>query len=187
MAGRRRAGVGLRRLMRGSAGGAQSSARDWARPRHGCQNLLDVSLQNSPRTARVAGQLGRRTLDDRDYDLVPGNSFPMQSGQLTVAGQKVALRGSLVFSSWKSGGRGRNRTFNLSIKSRMLCQLSYASGTNALRHECLRESAVRTALDYFSTREPLRLGRGGGREFIGLSFGHSPAKSTRALCGMMPR
>ena len=26
-----------------------------------------------------------------------------------------------------NGGRGRNRTFNLSIKSRMLCQLSYAS------------------------------------------------------------
>ena len=26
------------------------------------------------------------------------------------------------------GGRGRNRTYNLSIKSRMLCQLSYASG-----------------------------------------------------------
>ena len=25
------------------------------------------------------------------------------------------------------GGRGRNRTFNLSVKSRMLCQLSYAS------------------------------------------------------------
>ena len=29
----------------------------------------------------------------------------------------------------KDGGRGRNRTFNLSIKSRMLCQLSYASGS----------------------------------------------------------
>ena len=27
----------------------------------------------------------------------------------------------------KAGGRGRNRTFNLSVKSRMLCQLSYAS------------------------------------------------------------
>ena len=27
----------------------------------------------------------------------------------------------------KFGGRGRNRTYNLSIKSRMLCQLSYAS------------------------------------------------------------
>jgi hypothetical protein len=27
-----------------------------------------------------------------------------------------------------SGGRGRNRTYNLSVKSRMLCQLSYASG-----------------------------------------------------------
>ena len=26
-----------------------------------------------------------------------------------------------------SGGRGRNRTYNLSVKSRMLCQLSYAS------------------------------------------------------------
>ncbi len=25
------------------------------------------------------------------------------------------------------GGRGRNRTYNQSIKSRMLCQLSYAS------------------------------------------------------------
>jgi hypothetical protein len=27
----------------------------------------------------------------------------------------------------RTGGRGRNRTFNLSVKSRMLCQLSYAS------------------------------------------------------------
>ena len=27
----------------------------------------------------------------------------------------------------EAGGRGRNRTFNLSVKSRMLCQLSYAS------------------------------------------------------------
>ena len=26
-----------------------------------------------------------------------------------------------------NGGRGRNRTYNLSVKSRMLCQLSYAS------------------------------------------------------------
>ncbi len=30
--------------------------------------------------------------------------------------------------TWSSfGGRGRNRTYNLSVKSRMLCQLSYAS------------------------------------------------------------
>ena len=28
---------------------------------------------------------------------------------------------------WENGGRGRNRTYNLSVKSRMLCQLSYAS------------------------------------------------------------
>ncbi len=32
-----------------------------------------------------------------------------------------------------NGGRGWNRTTNLSIKSRMLCQLSYASEEGALR------------------------------------------------------
>ena len=30
-------------------------------------------------------------------------------------------------SHYLIGGRGRNRTYNLSVKSRMLCQLSYAS------------------------------------------------------------
>jgi hypothetical protein len=35
-----------------------------------------------------------------------------------------------------NGGRGRNRTYNLSIKSRMLCQLSYASSLGC-RLECL--------------------------------------------------
>ena len=35
----------------------------------------------------------------------------------------------LLIGNWMFGGRGRNRTFNLSIKSRMLCQLSYASRT----------------------------------------------------------
>ena len=35
------------------------------------------------------------------------------------------------------GGRGRNRTYNLSVKSRMLCQLSYASSgfENTVRRE----------------------------------------------------
>ena len=51
---------------------------------------------------------------------------PQKSPQSGVfEGQKRAVR------SCKSmnliGGRGRNRTFNLSVKSRMLCQLSYAS------------------------------------------------------------
>ena len=32
-----------------------------------------------------------------------------------------------LLSFERDGGRGRNRTFNLSVKSRMLCQLSYAS------------------------------------------------------------
>ena len=35
----------------------------------------------------------------------------------------------------EAGGRGRNRTFNLSIKSRMLCQLSYASTECGLTDE----------------------------------------------------
>ena len=39
----------------------------------------------------------------------------------------------------KDGGRGRNRTYNQSIKSRMLCQLSYAS--KVLREAgCVHES-----------------------------------------------
>ena len=39
----------------------------------------------------------------------------------STSGEQVM---ALVCSS--NGGRGRNRTYNLSIKSRMLCQLSYA-------------------------------------------------------------
>ena len=39
---------------------------------------------------------------------------------------KTAQTDRKVSKSLKSGGRGRNRTFNLSVKSRMLCQLSYA-------------------------------------------------------------
>ena len=35
--------------------------------------------------------------------------------------------GNLARHLYRNGGRGRNRTYNLSVKSRMLCQLSYAS------------------------------------------------------------
>jgi hypothetical protein len=38
------------------------------------------------------------------------------------------------------GGRGRNRTYNLSVKSRMLCQLSYAS--NWLEHCAARKKGT---------------------------------------------
>ncbi|MDX6462793.1 MAG: hypothetical protein QOE55_6490, partial [Acidobacteriaceae bacterium] len=45
------------------------------------------------------------------------------------------------FVCWSqvNGGRGWNRTTNLSIKSRMLCQLSYASG-RAGKAECQQHS-----------------------------------------------
>jgi len=41
-----------------------------------------------------------------------------------------------------NGGRGRNRTYNLSVKSRMLCQLSYASNQSgfAVRSRLLRKA-----------------------------------------------
>jgi hypothetical protein len=40
------------------------------------------------------------------------------------------------------GGRGRNRTYNLSVKSRMLCQLSYASNQSGF---AVRLKPLRTA------------------------------------------
>jgi hypothetical protein len=43
-----------------------------------------------------------------------------------------------------NGGRGRNRTYNLSVKSRMLCQLSYASiGFSVVRRELLHDADQR--------------------------------------------
>ena len=46
------------------------------------------------------------------------------------------------------GGRGRNRTYNLSVKSRMLCQLSYASIPLgfAVRWRRLRTASIATAI-----------------------------------------
>jgi hypothetical protein len=52
------------------------------------------------------------------------------------------------------GGRGRNRTYNLSVKSRMLCQLSYASkkdggeprGSLALRTSSAGQNRLRTLM-----------------------------------------
>ena len=40
---------------------------------------------------------------------------------------RTAFRAASDMLGRDIGGRGRNRTFNLSVKSRMLCQLSYAS------------------------------------------------------------
>jgi hypothetical protein len=41
-------------------------------------------------------------------------------------------KNSTLVSDWKDGERGRNRTFNLLIKSQLLCQLSYAPGAKQL-------------------------------------------------------
>ena len=58
------------------------------------------------------------------------------------------------------GGRGRNRTYNLSVKSRMLCQLSYASGKSGFavlwegpRTLCARLEFLRPLEKYNTDRE----------------------------------
>ncbi len=48
-------------------------------------------------------------------------------GDSVLGGCRIGVRKECI------GGRGRNRTYNLSIKSRMLCQLSYASRMDVLR------------------------------------------------------
>ncbi len=52
------------------------------------------------------------------------------------------------------GGRGRNRTFNLSIKSRMLCQLSYASRFTACLWERLGENHLAQSPDLLKITQP---------------------------------
>ena len=70
-----------------------------------------------------------------DADRAAGNAFrlvqstPPGSGSGVHRGFASGARGAereieIVIDF---GGRGRNRTYNLSVKSRMLCQLSYAS------------------------------------------------------------
>jgi hypothetical protein len=44
---------------------------------------------------------------------------------LSAAGSEGELPATIL-SEWVNGERGRNRTFNLLIKSQLLCQLSYA-------------------------------------------------------------
>jgi hypothetical protein len=51
------------------------------------------------------------------------------------------------------GGRGRNRTFNLSIKSRMLCQLSYASTEAQPGGQPRETSKIPPHLTQYSTAE----------------------------------
>src|SRR5579872_704817 len=61
---------------------------------------------------------------------------PNHSVQRTARRRHVLLQSQLIYSGNNgSGERGRNRTFNLVIKSHLLCQLSYApdcSSTNLI-------------------------------------------------------
>ena len=80
-------------------------------------------------------------VNSRTDAVLDGWSAPVQ--EAGVQGRKPQGSKPIRRSSTKTelgvcnlfGGRGRNRTYNLSVKSRMLCQLSYASesGRTALR------------------------------------------------------
>ena len=68
----------------------------------------------------------------------PGFSYRTKSEQVLhlgkTGGRAQAAKYRLVRKFLeKSGERGRNRTFNLVIKSHLLCQLSYAPDFNATK------------------------------------------------------
>jgi hypothetical protein len=65
-----------------------------------------------------------------------------------------------VLSEWVSGERGRNRTFNLLIKSQLLCQLSYAPFAREGKRRASEEDiiSVTQALFRVSSQQPGRTG-----------------------------
>ena len=77
----------------------------------------------------------------RDFE----GGYPQKSPQSGVSeGHRGVYRSRKLLNS--IGGRGRNRTYNLSVKSRMLCQLSYASrsiGIHAARNSSTEGGAIR--------------------------------------------
>jgi len=91
--------------------------------------------ENTP-AAKIAGNDCSESPTNTQYFDV---EYPQKSPQLAISedsrGEEKRCKSMNLF-----GGRGRNRTYNLSVKSRMLCQLSYASRSKyAVRREfCTR-------------------------------------------------
>ena len=75
--------------------------------------------------------------------------YPQKSPQSGISEVEMGV-GKRCKSLNLNGGRGSNRTYNLSVKSRMLCQLSYASrppekpcgGRACARREQIENSAA---------------------------------------------
>ena len=97
---------------------------------------------------RQSGQLKSASLQLPLLDALSSAGFPWKvldvSGKQSKAQaiDEIAVNSSiwklLNFLGSSFGGRGRNRTYNLSVKSRMLCQLSYASIlADALEGTCI--------------------------------------------------
>lgn len=64
---------------------------------------------------------------------------------MVAAQAQCSDRPGKILARDKSGERGRNRTYNLLIKSQLLCQLSYAPGGYLRRNlpRIQRQTAVR--------------------------------------------
>ena len=96
----------------------------------------------------------------------------------------AALQG--IDSYKESGGRGRDRTYDQSIKSRMLYQLSYASSLpsttceeDAIEDCCTPCFGLSRSIDLVKITQPARP--------LCLPCGGYPTKSTFARVGIMPR
>src|SRR6185437_6403531 len=92
------------------------------------------------RTAALAlpprSMVGQLTLDQHIGVRIPGgqpkiaskcSSSPIQNQPIPPPPPLTCNQQRKFCRNRTYGGRGRNRTYNLSVKSRMLCQLSYAS------------------------------------------------------------
>src|SRR6202050_920613 len=67
------------------------------------------------------------TLTETEQDLLPHIQDGYQLETDSLGGNPVLRRlKDNEEKYWQNGERGRNRTFNLLIKSQLLCQLSYA-------------------------------------------------------------
>src|SRR5579875_1488393 len=77
--------------------------------------------------------------------------YPIGLSEISGGNPRPAQERASGMRAYCVGGRGRNRTFNLSIKSRMLCQLSYASRPDPLwasgaNHMQVRKGSARRLL-----------------------------------------
>ena len=97
---------------------------------HGLQNerkranktQVAAKSQSASEAKNTEGDCSESPTNTQHFDV----GYPQKSPQSGISEVEKGV-GKRCKSLNLFGGRGRNRTYNLSVKSRMLCQLSYAS------------------------------------------------------------